>query len=247
MITTLSKQTRFSCYSFPMIHHLLLDLDNTLYPASEAMDAGITHRMIGFVASYLGVSVEEATALRLAAIRGAKPYGTTLEWLKAEHRLADENAYFEAVHPESEIAELTPDPKLGPYLVSLGLPLTLLTNAPMAHAKRVLAFFGIEDIFLGVFDLTFHNGRGKPHRNSFLDTLKAVGHTVDDTIFVDDQPKYVRGFKALGGRAILVDESGRNAAIAAEEGFGHIISIYGLRDLLTARGDIAINTVGVNA
>ena len=223
-----------------MIQHLLLDLDNTLYPASAAMDAGISRRMIQFVADHIGLSVDDAVTLRLARIQGPNPYGTTLEWLKAEYALTDENAFFEAVHPESEIEELTPDPALRPYLLSLGLPMTLLTNAPMTHAKRVLRFFGIEDLFLGIFDLTYHKGRGKPHPSSFLDTLAAVGHRVDDTLFVDDHPKYVRGYKALGGQAVLVDEDGRNERLAKEEGFGHIRSIYGLRELLTARGDIAI-------
>ena len=47
-----------------MIQHLLLDMDNTLYPASGKMDAGINSRMQRFVADFLGVPLEEAIALR---------------------------------------------------------------------------------------------------------------------------------------------------------------------------------------
>jgi len=212
-----------------MLRHLLLDLDNTLYPASDAMDKGITKRMMDFVASYLNLPLEEAIALRK---EGLPAYGTTLEWLKACHGLTDEGAYFTAVHPENEIEELTPDPSLRPYLLSLGLPLTLLTNAPMAHAKRVLDFFNIGDIFIGVFDLTFHKGRGKPHPESFLDTLARVGFSVEETLFVDDHPKYVRGYKALGGKAVLVDEQGRYQSLETEEGFCRIHSIYDLAGIL---------------
>lgn len=216
-----------------MIRHLLLDLDNTLYPASGGMDEGITRRMIGFVARWLGVPNDQAVECRVEKLPG---YGTTLEWLKAEHGLTDETEYFDAVHPESEIEELQRDPLLRDYLLGLGLPLTLLTNAPMSHAKRILRFFNIEDIFLGVFDVTYHKGKGKPHPNSFLDTLSAVGHTVEDTLFVDDHPKYVRGYKAIGGQAVLVDEKDRFGDMERDEGFWRVPSIYGLRDLLMERG-----------
>lgn len=215
-----------------MIRHLLLDLDNTLYPASGGMDEGITRRMIGFVASWLGISTEEAVRRRIEGLPG---YGTTLEWLKAEHGLQDENFYFSQVHPESEIEELQKDPALRDYLLGLGLPLTLLTNAPMSHAKRLLRFFNIEDIFLGVFDVTYHNGKGKPHASSFLDTLSAVDHSVEDSLFVDDHPKYVRGYKAIGGQAVLVDEKDRFADLARDEDFWRIASIYDLRTLLIDR------------
>jgi len=213
-----------------MIQHFLLDMDNTLYPASSAMDAGISSRMQQFVSDFLNVPLDEAIALRAQNVPN---YGTTLEWLKIQHGLTDENAYFDAVHPESELDELHPDENLRPYLLSLGVPLTLLTNAPMSHATRVLDFFNISDIFLGVYDLTFHDGRGKPHPECFLNTLRDVGKTVDETVFVDDHPKYVRGYKTLGGRAILVDEKDRYNELAKQEGFSRIHSIYELKDWLT--------------
>ncbi len=209
-----------------MIRHLLLDLDNTLYPASGGMDEAVTRRMNDYVARFLGVSFEEAVRLRATRL---VPYGTTLEWLKAEHQLTDEKGYFEAMHPESELSELQEDDQLRPYLLSLGRPMTLLTNAPMAHAARLLKFFNIEDMFLGVFDLSYHKGIGKPHPECFRSTLAAVGYAIEETVFVDDHPKYVRGYKALGGQAVIVDESGRYADLALTEGYGSIRSIYGLK------------------
>jgi putative hydrolase of the HAD superfamily len=217
-----------------MIRHLLLDLDNTLYRESDGMDEGISRRMLDYVATFLGVSRDEG--IRLRAARMPK-YGTTLEWLKAEHNLADEEAYFAAVHPESEIEELKSDPNLRPFLLSLGLPMTLLTNSPIEHAMRVLHFYGIDDIFLGVFDIKFCKGKGKPHPDSFLAALASVGKTVEETLFVDDHPKYVRGYRAIGGNAVLVDELGRHAEMAQKEGFPRITTIYGLAALIdSARG-----------
>lgn len=216
-----------------MIRHLLLDLDNTLYPASSGMDEGITRRMLEFVAQHLGVSLEEGKRLRS---EGLPAYGTTMEWLTAEHNLRDQNRYFEFVHPESEIAELRKDDRLRPYLLSLGLPMTLLTNAPMAHALRLLKFFDIEDIFLGIYDLTYNKGVGKPHPDSFRSALAQSNFTVEETIFVDDHPKYVKGYKAIGGKAVIVDETGRYLELAAAEGYGHIRNIYELERILKNDG-----------
>ena len=65
-----------------MVKHLLLDLDGTLYPGSARIAAENTRRMICFIAELLGISFEEARTLRA----NRKPqFGTTLEWLQAEH------------------------------------------------------------------------------------------------------------------------------------------------------------------
>lgn len=212
-----------------MIRHILFDIDNTLYRASDGMDEGITRRMLQFVARYLGTSFEESLARRAS---GLPKYGTTLEWLKAEHGLTDETAYFDAVHPESELSELKPDPNLRSYLLSLGLPMTVLTNAPMSHALRVLKFYNVDDIFTGIYDITFHGGKGKPHESAFRATLEASGFGVDETLFLDDLPKYARGYKAIGGKAVIVDETGKYADLAKMEGFGHVDTVYGLAAIL---------------
>lgn len=212
-----------------MIRHILFDIDNTLYRASDGMDEGITRRMLEFVARYLGVSFDEGLARRAS---GLPKYGTTLEWLKAEHGFTDEVAYFDAVHPESEISELKPDPNLRSYLLSLGLPMTVLTNAPMSHAIRVLKFYNINDIFTGIYDITFHGGKGKPHEAAFRATLDAAGFSVGETLFLDDLPKYVRGYKEIGGQAVIVDETGKYIDMAKMEGFGHVTTVYGLAAIL---------------
>lgn len=222
-------------YTFFMITHLLLDMDNTLYPASNEIDAGITKRMLDFIASFLNISLDEVVKKRKQALPA---YGTTLEWLQTEYNLRDEQAYFEAIHPESEINELKPDPHLRDYLLSLNLPMTVLTNAPMSHAMRVLKFYNIDDIFLGIFDVTYHQGIGKPSATCFKNTLDAVGYSVENTLFVDDHLKYVRGYKAIGGQAVLVDELGKNESIAKNENFWYIHTIYDLKRVLTISKEV---------
>lgn len=213
-----------------MIHHLLLDLDNTLYPASGGMNEGIKNRMMNFIASFLNVPLETAIQMRKEAL---PRYGTSLEWLKGEHNLTDDQNYFDSIHPPNEIEELQKDPELRAFLLSLNLPLTLLTNSPTSHAIRVLDFFNIRDIFSGIYDLTYHNGVGKPNPQTFRNTLKAAGFTIEETLFVDDHPKYVRGYKEIGGTAVIVDEKDTLKELAKSEGFGHIRTIYELKSLLS--------------
>ena len=218
------------CYTtIEMIDHLLFDIDNTLYSASNLMEQRISERMFQFIADFLSVPLEEA--IRLQRTRRHN-YGTTLEWLECEYHFNDRNTYFEAVHPASEISELQPDPNLRNFLLSLQMPMTVLTNAPMAHAERVLNFFNISDLFLGIFDISYNQGKGKPQPEAFTKPLAAVHKTVEETLFLDDCPAYVQGFVQIGGQSVLIDEKDRHTDFTKGSGIPAIQSIYELPILL---------------
>lgn len=181
--------------------HLLFDLDNTLYPSTAAIDKGITHRMLSFIASYLHISYEEAVAKRNSRL---SYYGTTLEWLRSEEGLEDIQSFFNAVHPPEETKEITFDPELRSFLQSLHMPMTVLTNAPMVHAKRILDFLNITDLFTGIYDVEYNDFEGKPYPQAFYNALEGSGFSLEETLFFDDHKKYTDGYQALGGQAILV-------------------------------------------
>lgn len=191
-----------------MLRQLLLDLDNTLYPESRGMDRDIVRRMNEYVAAYLGISTHAALALR--GERAGK-YGTTLEWLTVEQGFTDPEDFFAAVHPEGEEYCLEPDPELARALDAVDLPKAILTNSPSEHARRVLRKLGVADRFASIYDIRFNSLRGKPHGDAYRRACEASGVGVDETLFVDDMPKYVRGFLDIGGRALLVDEADRFA------------------------------------
>ena len=218
------------CYTATeMIGHLLFDIDNTLYSASNLMERRISERMFQFIADFLSVPLEEAIKLQHTRRHN---YGTTLEWLECEYHFNDRDTYFEAIHPASEISELQPDPKLRSFLISLQLPMTVLTNAPMAHAERVLDFFNIRDLFLGIFDISYNQGKGKPEPDAFIKPLAAVHKTVAETLFLDDCPAYVQGFVQIGGQSVLIDEKERCTDFTKTSGIPSIKSIYELPPLL---------------
>ena len=175
-------------------------MDNTLYPASSAMDKGITRRMLECVAEFFHCSIDEAIALRSERI---VHYSTTLEWLRSEG-LTDIEGFLAHVHPSNEAEELPPQPGLRDFLISLNMPMSILTNAPHEHADTVLEKLGIADLFEAVTDIRDAGFNGKPYPDSYMAALKKVGATIENTLFLDDMQKYTDGWVALGGTAVLI-------------------------------------------
>ncbi|MDP2790405.1 MAG: HAD-IA family hydrolase [Rectinemataceae bacterium] len=196
-----------------MTKALMFDLDNTLYSEYTGMERMVLERINGFVSTFLGWPAGETHARRK---EGAKRYGTTLEWLVYEKGLKDVEGYFSFVHPEGEEACLADDEALRQYLDSLDYRKIVLTNAPIEHAERVLKTLGIRDRFSAVYDIKYNKLVGKPHPTSYLRALEDSGLALETTVFIDDSPKYIRGYLALGGRAILKDEGERFANLGFE-------------------------------
>jgi len=190
-----------------MINYILFDVDNTLYQGSWGFDKAINARMNHFVSQFLGVSLEEAQELRR---NNSHRFGTTLEWLRKEKGLTDLEAFFEAVHPKEVHLYLKKEKDLPGMLASLPQQKAVLTNAPRSHAMRILEYLEIQNSFDSFFDLLFHDLKGKPHRQTYQRTLEEAGFQIEETLFIDDHPKYLYPFKEMGGQVLLVDELGRH-------------------------------------
>lgn len=208
-----------------MLKAVVFDLDNTLYPASSAMEEHTSRLMSEYVAEILGTDADEATAIRR---RKLKNYGTTLEWLMAEYGVDDVDAYFDRVHPDGEEDMIEFDPLLGPFLDSIRLPKYVFTNAPMSHARRVLDKLGVADRFEKVFDVRFNGLKGKPDAAAVDRVIAAIGVAATEAILADDMPSYVRGFIDRGGKGVLVDHFGRHLG----SGLPTIKTIYELKAYL---------------
>ncbi|GHV46532.1 hypothetical protein AGMMS49546_34720 [Spirochaetia bacterium] len=186
-----------------MIQRLLFDLDNTLYSARFGLEEKVAQRIIQYAAQYLRLSPEETAALRK---KGETRYGTTLEWLIAEKGFADIEDYYRAVHPENEADTLPPDPELRSFLEALPCPKAILTNSNREHVDLILGKLGLEGLFTHIFDIRWNGFKGKPRPEVFLRALDALGAKPEDTLFIDDYPRYVEGFLAIGGKGVLLDE-----------------------------------------
>ena len=187
-----------------MIGHILFDLDCTLYSSRWGLEENVSRRVREFTASWLGLPLEESEPLRR---EGFARCGTTIDWLVSEKGFTDVAGYQAFLHPENEAENLPPDPELRRFLLGLPCRCSVLTNAPLFHAERIIKKLGIEGIFLNVFDILGNGLKGKPHASAFRRALDAVGLTPGEVLFVDDIPRYVEGYLALGGRGILFDEN----------------------------------------
>lgn len=188
------------------IKHIIFDLDNTLYPASSAMDKGISLRMLECIAEFFHCDIEQAAALKKENITH---HSTTLEWLRSEG-FTDIEGFMAHVHPDGEADELQPQPGLRNFLLSLPHPKSILTNGPKEHADRVMEKLEIADLFEHVTDIRDANFIGKPYAQSYKAALAKAGTTIEETLFLDDMQKYTDGWVALGGTAILIgDQNGR--------------------------------------
>lgn len=190
-----------------MIDTILLDLDNTIYPASSGVALEIARLINIYTANYLGISEEEALAGRREHFAR---YGTTLQWLREEHGFNAIEDYFDRVHPVDMSAFLTPDPGIRTALVQLKARpcrLAIFTNAPREHALRVTDYYGITDLFDDFYDIRFHQLRGKPEPTSYTRVLQAMNAIPQQTLFVDDQPLYLEGFRTIGGHPLWVREA----------------------------------------
>jgi len=186
---------------------LLFDVDNTLYPESSQMSAEIERRMSVFVAEFLGVSLEESNGLRQ---KGYEEFGTTLRWLQVQCGLDDPGVFLLRVHPENVADYISPIQGLKHMLDSIDLPKAVMTNGPMHHARRVLRHLGIEECFGRIYDLSFNDYQGKPYPQAFMKVLGDLDLASNEVLFIDDVPRYLDGFAALGGQCLLVDETGRH-------------------------------------
>ena len=76
--------------------------------------------------------------------------------------------------------------------------------AVQVHAQRVLDKLQIADLFIDICDIRSSNFYGKPYPLSFEIALQKIGGTINNSLFIDDMQKYVNGYTALGGTAVLV-------------------------------------------
>jgi putative hydrolase of the HAD superfamily len=188
-----------------MITHLLFDLDNTLYSSRYGLEAGVSQRINDYLVEILGMRRDEVEKIRFQLTQD-NIYGTVLEWLMTEKRFTDIEDYYSVINPEDEAESLPPNPELGDFLASIPLPKAVLTNSCMKHTERVLDKLGIRRHFCYVFDIRFNNYKGKPRPDAFLRSLDIMNAEPARTLFIDDYPRFVKGFLALGGKALLMDE-----------------------------------------
>ncbi len=181
---------------------LVLDIDNTLYPPRRGVFAAVNQRIDLFLTERLSLSLTAATALRRDYV---SRYGTTLAGLLRHHG-TDPERYLDFVHDLPVEEMLPPDPALRGFLLSVSLPMAVLTNASRRHARRVLTALGVADLIPRTVALEDVGFEGKPFPGAYRTAAESLGLPPGALLFADDVPLYVRGAEEAGFHAFLVGE-----------------------------------------
>jgi putative hydrolase of the HAD superfamily len=179
---------------------LILDCDNTLYPASTNImalnDAGIAR----YLTEKMGMSARKAEHVRLGFLR---KYGTTLAGLIAEHGV-DADEFMAFVHSYDVSPLLKPNPALKAFLCGLDIPCVVLTSANEDHASRVADALGVLDCLDRIYDLKAVDYLGKPHAHAYEKVL--ADYPGEKAVFVDDRMLNFPAAHRLGMVDVWVEE-----------------------------------------
>ncbi len=196
-----------------MFTHLLMDLDETLYPRNAGLMTEIGRRIPLYMVVRMGMSPEQAEILRR---RFFIQYGTSLRGLQLEYNI-DPFDYLQFVHDVPLANYLSPDPALDAMLGRIPLHKVIFTNADTAHARRVMDRLGVSHHFPLVVDIHAVDFYCKPFREAYDYILRVLSVPAVSCIMVEDSARNLLPAHQLGMTTVLVDG-------APAEGVDHHIS-----------------------
>lgn len=207
---------------------LLLDLDQTLYPASNGLWSAVGQRIHDFIVSRTGIESDQVRSLRTQYL---DEYGTTLNGLRANFDI-DAEDYLEYIHDVPVQDYISPNPDLRSMLQKITSRRVIFTNAHAPHAHRVLNALGIEDLFSDCVDILALEYVNKPQPEAYRRAMEILGDPSPGAyVFVEDRIVNLLPARDLGMTTVLVqdDQSGSEDPLATNG----IIQIGKIEDLLT--------------
>ena len=180
---------------------LLIDLDDTLYPASCGLWSLIRQRIDLYMHERLKISWETIPELRH---RLFAEYGTTMRGLQATIGL-DVQDYLAFVHAVPVEDRLQPDPELKQVLLRCPQRKVIFTNADTGHARRVLGALQVADQFDQIIDILAVSPYCKPMPEAYRAALRLAGvaHPSECLVFDDSAPNLATA-RLLGCPTVLV-------------------------------------------
>lgn len=177
----------------------VFDLDNTLYPPECDLFAQIDVLMTRFVADYLGLPKDQA---RIVQKQYYAKYGTTLNGLMQEHGMPPGD-YLAFVH-DIDVSVLRPDPDLRAAISALPGRKMVFTNGSTAHAARVLAARGLDDVFETIIDIEATRFVPKPSRAAYQHLIDTHNVNPHQSVMVEDLARNLKPAYDLGFMTVLV-------------------------------------------
>jgi len=193
----------------------LFDLDDTLHNASHRAFAELNASMAAYIETHLGLTTDEAVALRN---RYWLRYGATLTGLQRHHGVKPAHFLSETHHLPGLEAHLHGHAHDLAALRRLPGRKFLMTNAPRGYAERVLATVGLSDVFEGLIcieDMSFFGqSRPKPDARMFRIVLARLRLPPARCVLVEDTLIHQKSARGLGLRTVWMQRWLRQAGAA---------------------------------
>ena len=212
-----------------MIDTILFDLDETLYPHQNGIMQEIRRLILSFVQSRLGLTPEDAEALRLKYLR---TYGTTMRGLQIHHNI-DAEDYLDYVHNIPLHVYIQPNPELDAALATIPHRKMVFTNASREHAARVLSVLGVAEHFSRIVDIRDMGFRSKPQPDAYTRVCSLLQVHPQQCMLVEDNLRNLQPAKAIGMVTVLVSQNSEDLNRVADYVLPRIEDIATLPVLLS--------------
>jgi putative hydrolase of the HAD superfamily len=216
-----------------MIHTVLFDLDETLYPRESGIMDEIRVLMLRYLCTRLNLSPEEAEALRR---RYFQAYGTTMRGLQINHHI-DADEFLQYVHDIPLQAYIQPNPDLDAVLASIPEDKVIFTNASREHAERVLALLGIRQHFSRIVDVRDVNYESKPQLEAYRRICNLLQVRPEQCVLVEDNARNLEPARALGMVTVLLRDGASGAQGSADYVLNQIEEIGTLLETIRSVSD----------
>ncbi len=184
---------------------LFFDLESSLYPISNGLNAAIEARINLFMGERLGLSRDQIPQLLQTYIA---EYDTTIRGLQANFEI-NQWDYLRFIYDIPLSDYLQHDPNLRDTLRSIPSRRWIFSNADIDHINRVLTLLGIDDCFEGIIDTWSLYPYCKPQKEAYQRALDITGiHDPRECIFLDNCPKNLLTAKEGGFFTVLVSPNG---------------------------------------
>jgi putative hydrolase of the HAD superfamily len=215
-----------------MFQHLILDLDETLYPRSAGLMAEIGRRIPLYMIERMGFTPDEAERLRR---RYFIQYGTSLRGLQIENDV-DADDYLRFVHDIQLEKYLAPNPALDAMLGRIRLDKVIFTNADAAHARRVMDRLGVTRHFSQVMDIHTMDYHCKPDPEAYRRVLDVLGVPGTVCVMAEDSERNLRPARELFGMTTVIVDG--QMAEGVDYAISDLMQLEGLLNRLMARENL---------
>jgi putative hydrolase of the HAD superfamily len=202
-----------------MIHTLLFDLDDTLYPPETGLMEQIRLLILQYIEKELQLPEAEADRLRR---RYLASYGTTMRGLQIKHQI-DADGYLQFVHDIPLHEYLAANPSLDAALARITQEKVIFTNASREHAERVLMILGIRRHFSRIIDVRDVSFESKPQPAAYQRACQILEVRPEQCALVEDSVRNLVAAKELGMTTILVWDRKGDLSTAERLDYGPVV------------------------